>query len=39
MKSGEQVKGVVEIATFSHIRQEQLSRLDEMVQVLAEKIK
>lgn len=39
MKSGEQVKGVVEIATFSPIRQEQLSRLDEMVQVLVEKIK
>jgi len=38
MKKGEEVRGVLEIATFSPIHGGQRGRLEEMVQVLAEKI-
>jgi methyl-accepting chemotaxis protein len=38
MKKGEEVKGVLEIATFSPVHDAQRGRIEEMVQVLAEKI-
>ena len=38
IKNGEEVKGVLEVATFSPLHDGQRSRLEEMVQVLAEKI-
>ncbi len=38
IKKGEEIRGVLEIATFSPIHDGQRGRLEEMVQVLAEKI-